>query len=300
MTLCVSRAWLLERTVSALMLSQDVPLHVVCVCEPNSATQSLTRLLQGSLATFARSLPTVSVDITNDAAKAARISAGITAKPPASLRAVALQQLLFMTEVPKKPGVLEAALDFAKTVVCLTKGVKDSVFAGVHRQCASCAPCIHQHTPCCAYFCVTGPVARAGFRATVDVVCGGPTLGAATAAEAAATPGLAPRLSSITCAAREEFLSSGDGFSCMLPALVFVAQPKTGLLNPASNKCSFITRLLQAVIQRCYERRRSSLQRHRQTAAAYVRHLTLDSCSMPSECQRPVCIMRGHFVASAR
>ena len=237
----------------ALAALQDVPLHVVCICEANCATQSLTRLLQDSLASVSRSLPPVKVPGASDAVKTARTSAGLNPKAPAGSE-VLLQPLLYLSEVPKKPGVLETALDFGKTVVCFSRGMKDSVFAGlcngVRGLHANLRPLRYVHAG------VAGSVSRAAFRSTVDHVCGGPALAPlTTAAASAAATALGPRLSSITIAGREDFLAGAEGFSCMQPALVFVAQPLPGLLTPALDKCVFAQHLLEAVFKCCFARR---------------------------------------------
>jgi hypothetical protein len=109
----------------------------VCICEANYAAQSLTHLVQASLAAVARALPPVRLPAASDAVKTARASAGLNPKAPAGSD-VSLQPLLFMTEVPKKPGVLEVALDFGRAAVCITRGLKDSVFAGMQVACGVC------------------------------------------------------------------------------------------------------------------------------------------------------------------
>ena len=110
---------------------QDVALHVVCICEANSATIELQHVLESTLQELTRLLPAQRMAVTADVAKAARAAAGITTNPKHTVGTVDLQPMLFLTEVPKKAGALEAALDFSKTLVVITKGMKESVFSGV-------------------------------------------------------------------------------------------------------------------------------------------------------------------------
>jgi hypothetical protein len=132
---------------ACLCCTQDLPLHIVCVCEVDTHVTELQLRVHTALQHVAGTLPArEGVSNTTEIVRLAWAK-GSSEKVPKGASNVA--ELLHITEVPRAQKELEAMLDFAGTLVCVARCMRDSVFcAPANGACASCM-CS------CARICVT-------------------------------------------------------------------------------------------------------------------------------------------------
>lgn len=104
-----------------------MPLHIVCICEVDTHVAELQLRVHTALGHVASSLPfRENVPNTTEIARLAWAKFSSEKIPKGTSN---IAELLHITEVPRSQSQLEAMLDFAGTLVCVARCMRDSVFS---------------------------------------------------------------------------------------------------------------------------------------------------------------------------